>query len=142
MSTASGTPERDDIARVAYAIWESEGCPEGRDHEHWTRARQLIEEGRADAEYPQAAAGGHGSSPRPVQPGFEDAAPGMVPRMKEDPGPELKEGPGGRFAKQLADLPEEGPADAPEPPAASTPASPRNASTARQSRTKPDPAVM
>ena len=45
--------------------------------------------------------------PRPVQPGFEDAAPGMVPSMKEEPGDELQEEPGGRFAKQLADLPEE-----------------------------------
>jgi hypothetical protein len=43
---------------------------------------------------------------RPVQPGFKDAPPGMVPEMKEDPGPELREEPGGRFAKQLASLPE------------------------------------
>ena len=56
MSVPAGTPANDEIARVAHAIWEAEGQPEGRDHEHWMRARQLIEEGRAEVEYPQAAA--------------------------------------------------------------------------------------
>jgi hypothetical protein len=109
MSVPAGTPAKDEIARVAYAIWEAEGQPEGRDHEHWMRARQLIEEGRAEAEFPQAAAprDGDTGAPRPVQPGFEDAAPGMVPVMKDDPGKELREEPGGRFAKQLANLPAE-----------------------------------
>jgi glutathione synthase len=86
-----------EIAQLAHAIWESEGRPEGRHLEHWQRARQMIERGE-DASH----------LPRPVQPGFEDAAPGMVPEMKqateED---ELREGPGGRFAKQLAEAPEE-----------------------------------
>ena len=73
------------------------------------RARQLIEEGRAEIEFPQVAAPGDEDThaPRPVQPGFEDAAPGMVPVMKDEPGEELREEPGGRFAKQLADLPDE-----------------------------------
>ena len=56
MSVPAGTPANDEIARVAHAIWEAEGQPEGRDHEHWMRARQLIEEGRAEVEFPQAAA--------------------------------------------------------------------------------------
>ncbi|HRO11045.1 DUF2934 domain-containing protein [Amaricoccus sp.] len=101
MNIQSDAPIEDEIARVAHAIWEAEGQPEGRDHEHWMRAKRLIEEGRAEVEFPASAA------PRPVQPGFEDAAPGMVPSMKEEPGDELQEEPGGRFAKQLADLPEE-----------------------------------
>ncbi|MFO1208627.1 MAG: DUF2934 domain-containing protein [Amaricoccus sp.] len=50
-----GVPSRDDIARVAYAIWEAEGRPEGRDHEHWTRAKHLLLEGRAEIEYPESA---------------------------------------------------------------------------------------
>ena len=109
MSVPAGTPANDEIARVAHAIWEAEGQPEGRDHEHWMRARQLIEEGRAEVEYPQAAAprDEDTGAPRPVQPGFEDAAPGMVPVMKDEPGEELREEPGGRFAKQLADLPDQ-----------------------------------
>jgi hypothetical protein len=112
----------DEIARVAHAIWEAEGRPEGRDHEHWMRARQLIEEGRAAAEFPPAAPDPR--APRPVQPGFEDAAPGMVPVMKDDPAEDLREEPGGRFAKQLADLPEEPSADAPEDAAAPGPRNP------------------
>lgn len=98
-------PTTDEIARVAYAIWEAEGFPDGRDHEHWVRAKQLIEEGGAEA---LLASNGDGAA-RPVQPGFEDAAPGMVPDMKENTGSELHEEPGGRFAKQLADLPEDSP---------------------------------
>ena len=96
MSVPAGTPVNDEIARVAYAIWQAEGPPEGCDHEHWMRARQLIEEGRAEIEFPQAAAPREGDAhaPRPVQPGFEDAAPGMVPVMKDEPGEELREEPG------------------------------------------------
>ena len=74
------------------------------------RAKQLIAEGRAEAEYPAAAAPdtGSASSARPVQPGFEDVPPGIVPEMKDDAGAELREEPGGRFAKQIAEAPEEG----------------------------------
>ena len=36
----------------------------------------------------------------------------MVPVMKDEPGEELREEPGGRFAKQLADLPDEATEDA------------------------------
>ena len=76
MSVPAGTPANDEIARVAHAIWEAEGQPEGRDHEHWMRARQLIEEGRAEVEYPQAAAPREDTgAPRPVQPGFETPLP-------------------------------------------------------------------
>ncbi|HYI84227.1 MAG TPA: DUF2934 domain-containing protein [Acetobacteraceae bacterium] len=108
MSGSAGSPANDEIARVAHAIWEAEGRPEGRDHEHWMRARRLIDEGRAEVEYPQAAPPGEeqGRAPRPVQPGFEDAAPGMVPKMKVEPADDLQEDAGGRFAKQLAELPD------------------------------------
>ena len=105
-------PSADDIARVAHAIWEAEGRPEGRDHDHWMRAKQLIEEGRAEAEFPEAVASGDAEpepASRPVQPGFEDVPPGIVPKMKHDAGADLREGPGGRFAKQIAELPEETP---------------------------------
>jgi hypothetical protein len=101
------SPSTEQIARIAHAIWEEEGRPEGRDHEHWMRAKQLLEEGRAEAEYPQAAGAGDEAEPRPVQPGFEDAKPGMVPEMKEYGRDDLHEGPGGRFAKQVADAPED-----------------------------------
>jgi len=96
MTSSHDAPEADEIARVAHSLWEAEGRPEGRDHEHWMQAKRLIEEGRAEAE----------GAPRPVQPGFADASPGTVPEMEDVDGAELEEGPGGRFAKQIADLPE------------------------------------
>ncbi len=35
----SATP-KDLIAKRAYEIWEAEGCPHGREQEHWLRAEQ------------------------------------------------------------------------------------------------------
>ena len=52
MTRQEMTPTQDEITRVAHAIWEHEGRPEGRDHEHWMRAKQLILEGRAEAGTP------------------------------------------------------------------------------------------
>jgi hypothetical protein len=107
MKRAAETLNTDEIARVAHAIWESEGRPDGRDHEHWMQAKQLVEAGEAEAEYPEAATG---SPPREVQPGFEDVPPGIVPSMKKGADGELEEEPGGRFAQQVAELPEGRPA--------------------------------
>jgi hypothetical protein len=33
----------DEIRLIAYSIWEQEGCPNGRDYEHWLRAEALWE---------------------------------------------------------------------------------------------------
>jgi len=30
------------IARCAYHLWEQEGCPEGCDLDHWSRAEQIV----------------------------------------------------------------------------------------------------
>jgi hypothetical protein len=41
------TPERDaEIAKRAYAIWELEGQPNGRDLDHWLRAESEIDTAR------------------------------------------------------------------------------------------------
>jgi hypothetical protein len=32
------SPPHDEIARAAYFLWQQEGCPHGRDREHWARA--------------------------------------------------------------------------------------------------------
>lgn len=69
MTMPSGAFTTDDIARVAYAIWEAEGQPEGRDHEQWMRARQLLEEGRAEIEFPTLAAAPDNSEDRTPNPG-------------------------------------------------------------------------
>ena len=37
-------PGREDIALCALGIWKAEGCPEGRDREHWLRAETLLTE--------------------------------------------------------------------------------------------------
>lgn len=103
MSTPS---ELEEIQRIAYEIWQIEGEPAGRDQEHWERARRIFERRKAGG----AATGEPGAAdhaPRPQIPGFEPAASGMVPEMKEDPAPDLPEPPMGRFAKQLKDLPED-----------------------------------
>jgi DUF2934 family protein len=41
-----------DIARRAYALWEKEGRPHGRDRDHWSRAEREL-----DSELALAAAG-------------------------------------------------------------------------------------
>ena len=88
MIVPAGTPANDEIARVAHAIWEAEGQPEGCDHEHWMRARQLIEEGRAEVEFPPAAA------PREVSPAHRarcslasKTAGWLKPLARPSPGP-------------------------------------------------------
>ena len=40
-------PSHDDIASVAYNLWEQDGRPEGRDMEFWVRAEQQLAGGTA-----------------------------------------------------------------------------------------------
>ncbi len=35
------------IRQLAYSIWKKEGCPEGKDLEHYYRAKQILEEQEA-----------------------------------------------------------------------------------------------
>lgn len=35
-------PTPEEIANLAYAIWEHEGCPQGQDVRHWLDARALL----------------------------------------------------------------------------------------------------
>jgi hypothetical protein len=37
----------DEIARRAYQIWQSEGCPDGRSTEHWLRAEAALRDGNS-----------------------------------------------------------------------------------------------
>jgi hypothetical protein len=43
--------KEDEIRLIAYTIWEEEGCPHGKDCEHWQRAEVIWEQ-------KQKAAGG------------------------------------------------------------------------------------
>ena len=110
MTNPSESPADEDIARLAYSLWERDGSPDGRDQEYWFIAKELLTSGGSEV----SGEVGEAREPREVQPGFQDAAPGLVPDMKEDPAPDLPETPGGRFAKQIAEAPEEG-QDKPRP---------------------------
>ena len=33
---------RDAVALAAYYLWQQEGCPHGRDQEHWQRAKEYL----------------------------------------------------------------------------------------------------
>lgn len=39
---AAHEPSDEDIALGAYRVWLQEGCPHGRDREHWTKAREQL----------------------------------------------------------------------------------------------------
>lgn len=38
--------KEDEIRLIAYNIWELEGCPDGKDCEHWFRAEVIWEQQR------------------------------------------------------------------------------------------------
>ena len=40
-------PTDEEIALCAYRIWLQEECPQGRDREHWLKAREQLLSGRA-----------------------------------------------------------------------------------------------
>jgi hypothetical protein len=44
-STVAGKREKEQIAALAYALWEAEGRPEGRAAEHWLKAEAQICQG-------------------------------------------------------------------------------------------------
>ena len=41
-------PHKADCATRAYFIWLAEGCPEGRDQEHWFAAEESLRKPEAD----------------------------------------------------------------------------------------------
>lgn len=61
---APSAPTNEDIARVAHSLWEAEGRPDGKDHEHWDRARALLENGEADPRSPMPGP----RDPEPIPP--------------------------------------------------------------------------
>ena len=60
MNTMSDPDPKDEIASVAFELWQAEGQPEGRDQEHWLRAERLVEDARAKTNLPEATAGNGG----------------------------------------------------------------------------------
>jgi hypothetical protein len=41
---SSATPVPDDIARLAYALWQERGCPDGSAERDWLEAEQELRE--------------------------------------------------------------------------------------------------
>jgi hypothetical protein len=75
---ASPEPDADDeIARVAFEIWQAEGEPDGRDQEHWARAKRLVMQARAKVEGPQVTEelGRRFSGATPPAPGLRNPEP-------------------------------------------------------------------
>lgn len=57
--------EREDEVRlIAYRIWEEEGCPNGRDCEHWFRAEIIWEQQQKEKAGPKPATASQVSSRR------------------------------------------------------------------------------
>jgi len=48
----ASTSQQEQIASLSYHIWESEGCPEGRDAEHWAQAEAQLSADAAAARTP------------------------------------------------------------------------------------------
>jgi hypothetical protein len=103
--------KRKEIAARAYQIWLEEGCPAGKEHEHWLRAEQELA-GQSDA--PQA----EGKTLEPERP------------VDTRPAPPVKAAPPMGNADPGATPPEPAP-DAPQG------ARPKRKSTRGRSRTPP-----
>ena len=97
----NGPSETEEIERIAYELWQIDGEPFGREDEHWERARRIFESRRASSGDGDGRAPGGPDAPRPIDPGFGEAEPGMVPAA------DLPDPPTGRFATQVRDLPDE-----------------------------------
>jgi hypothetical protein len=53
----------DEIAKVAYDLYQKEGCPEGRNLIHWLEAEKIVKEQYAES--PGGASGRTADSERP-----------------------------------------------------------------------------
>ena len=60
-----GTRRGETLAEKAYALWQLEGCPDGRAAEYWRRAQEVEERGNGSSN-PAAAAGGGASGALPI----------------------------------------------------------------------------
>ncbi len=76
------------IRAIAYSLWEEEGCPDGRDQEHWLRACELVEaEAIADPEWLQRTETEAAAAPDPTpaaeaEPPKTSSLDDLVKRMK------------------------------------------------------------
>lgn len=76
-------PTREQVAALAYAIWEDRGCPEGSDLDHWLEAERLLQNG---VQSPPAQVKDH------------------IPANPAEPDPDHDPAINGRVETELADL--------------------------------------
>ncbi len=67
-----GRDERE-IRKIAYELWLRDGQPEGRDHEHWTEAKEIWAFRRRDPEAESTEDGGSEALTNGVQPAAKPA---------------------------------------------------------------------
>ena len=90
--------EAEEIQRIAYELWQIDGEPFGREHEHWERARRILQSRKAFSGNSGQTAGGAAVAPRMLGGGPDQR--GMVSESKA-PAPDPHEPPLGRFAGQM-----------------------------------------
>jgi hypothetical protein len=64
MNPPAREPSHDDIARRAYALWEKDGRPFGRDLDYWLRAEADLRRAAYPTARPKAAPGGRAEARR------------------------------------------------------------------------------
>ncbi len=67
----------EEVARIAYSLWEQEGRPSGRDQEHWLKAEAQLRAVAAEAGKKQAPATAAAKVTAPVPP-VKVAAPALA----------------------------------------------------------------
>jgi hypothetical protein len=78
---AASPPSREQVTQLAHQIWLAEGCPQGRDLEHWQRAERQLRQGQQQPA-PQPAGTG---KPSPDAGQAPDASPSRRRRINKGP---------------------------------------------------------
>jgi hypothetical protein len=114
------------VEQRAYEIWRREGCPEGRDADHWALAKEeiAIEDNQSQALKPNPSQGGDDTviHPEPVEPllaaeTLEEDIGGPTNQSEEQPLPKKTRARRAPAAKTApAAEPEAAEPDAPEAP--------------------------
>jgi hypothetical protein len=75
----------DRVRRRAYHLWQEEGCPPGREHVHWDKARELvaIEDNQKLATVPVKRARASGPTGEPVEPILAAESLGDLPTLTD-----------------------------------------------------------
>jgi hypothetical protein len=79
---ASQSNQQQKISERAYALWQREGCPHGRDMDHWLKAEREVSAENGKATTPVKKAEGNGSGNGAAARKSQSAAPAK-PRSRQ-----------------------------------------------------------